>query len=70
MKAIDLITQLKEEHAVIQNLIGFLFGITKANKTTQESQDSITDQNESMEQLRVKPKASSIFGFSIGPTLS
>ena len=33
MKAIDLITQLKEEHAVLQNLIGFLFGINKSNKT-------------------------------------
>ena len=33
MKAIDLITQLKEEHAVLQNLIGFLFGMNKNNKT-------------------------------------
>ena len=41
MKAIDLITQLKEEHAVLQNLIGFLFGMNKNNKTqlTSDSQE-------------------------------
>ena len=69
MKAIDLITQLKEEHEVINNLIGFLFGIGKTTKTNL-NYDSVNSFDDSMEQMRIKPKASSIFGISIGPTLS